>query len=427
MSRFVGDNREERDKKPARGRTKTFASLSIPAYRRLWMAGLLAFLAVQSQMIARGWLARKLTGTNAGLGAVYLGFGIPMLLATPWGGVAADRMSKRHLMLFSQFLLTASAAWVAVAVAFDFIEYWMLIATAALQAVGFAFMGPARMAFTGELVGREALPNAVVLGQMSLNSTRIIGPALAGILIGTAYVGTAGVYFLSVGLTGFAMFLTLSLPAGSPDPNRQQRSPFAELADGVSYVRQRPEIGLLILTSFAVVMLAFPYVAFLPTLADEIFKTGSTGYGAMSAVSAVGALGASFLIAGRAGGPQASRVQGIAGLAFGATLGLLAVAPWFAVALVVVMLVGGAASAFQSMNNSLVLGLADLEYHGRVQSLMMLSFSGFGLAALPLGLVADAIGIRATLAAMGGVTVAAMGLSILARRRRGFEQALAAG
>ena len=401
----------------ARGRT--FAALSHTRYRMLFFVGLLSFLAVQIQMIARGWLAYELTGSNSGLGGVYLGFGIPMLLATPWGGVAADRISKRRVLIAALILLAITSFWIGAGVEFHFVRYWMLVAASSLQGVAFAFLGPARMAFTGELVPREDLPNAVVLGQMSLNSTRIIGPAVAGVLIGAAATGTAWAYFLSFGIIVVSIVIAVVyLPPGLAATGRPVRTPLAEMADGVRYVRSRPELSLLVVTSFMVVMIAFPYIAFLPDLSDRIFNAGSAGYGALSAVSAVGALSASLFIASRAGGGGAWRFQARAGFLFGAGVLLLGAAPTFLLALPVVLVVGAAASVFQSMNNSLVLSLADLEYHGRVQSLMMLSFSGFGMAALPLGILADTIGLRRTLGAMGFVTLITMTVYQVVRNRR---------
>jgi len=398
-------------------RAATFAALEDPTYRILWLGGLVSFLAVQMEFISRGWLAYELTGSNGGLGAVFLGFGIPMLLLTPWGGVVADRLPKRTVLIACQLALGLSSAGIALAVAFDVIEYWMLIAGAVLQGAGFSFLGPARMAFTGALVGQDRLANAIVLQQMSLNGTRIFGPSVAGALIGIAFVGVGGVYFLTTALMLVAVTFTLRLPPGLPDADRPVRSPFQELGDGVSYVWSRPLLRLLVLTSFVVVMAAFPYVAFLPTIADEVFGVGSSGFGFMSGMSAVGALAATVLIASRADGPGAWRVQGIAGAVFAVGVALLGVSPSFAVALIVLVVVGAASAAFQSVNNALVLSNSDRAYHGRVQSLMMLSFSGFGIAALPIGLLADAVGITTTLAGMGAVAFVAIAAYWVARNR----------
>jgi len=398
-------------------RSTTFAALEDPTYRRLWTGGLISFLAVQMEFIARGWLAFKLTGSNAGLGAVYLGFGVPMLLLTPWGGVAADRLSKRSVLMGCQSLLAASSAMVAIAVALDALTYPMLIAAAVLQGAGFSFLGPARMAFTGELVGRERLGNAVVLQQMSMNGTRVFGPSVAGLLIGVKFFGVGGVYVMTTCLMLATLVNTSRLPHGRPPESRINRAPLAEMADGVRYVGSRRPVLILVLTSLIVVMFAFPYVAFLPTIADRVFDVGSTGYGLLSGASAVGALGASLLIAGRAGSKSALRIQIAAGVLFGAGVALLGFIPSFGLGLVVIAIVGAASSAFQSLNNSLVLDSTDVAYHGRVQSLMMLSFSGFGMMALPLGAIADNVGISKTMLGMGTIAMLAVVVSAVLRTR----------
>lgn len=397
-------------------RKNTFAALENLEYRRLWVGGLISFLAVQMEFISRGWLAFRLTGSNAGLGAVYLGFGVPMLLLTPWGGVAADRLPKRAVLMGCQLTLAVSSLTVAVAEIFGFLTYPLLIGTAVLQGAGFSFLGPARMAFTGELVGRQRLGNAVVLQQMSMNGTRVFGPSVAGLLIGIPAFGVGGVYLMTTTFMLAAVLNTSRLPHGRPDPDREIRSPLSEMADGVRYVYRRKDVLVLVLTSLVVVMFAFPYVAFLPTIADRVFDVGSSGYGLMSGASAVGALAASLFIAGKAGGPAAVRIQVVCGILFGLGVAVLGHAPTFVIGLLMIVLIGAASSGFQSLNNSIVLDRTDLAYHGRVQSLMMLSFSGFGMMALPLGAIADNIGITITLGFMGGIAATAVAISIVVRR-----------
>ena len=271
-----------------------------------------------------------------------------------------------------------------------------------------SFLGPARMAFTGVLVGRGLLSNAVVLQQMSMHGTRVFGPSLAGFLIALHWFGPAGVYFLTVGFTLVASMLTTRLPAGEPSDERVPGSPIQEFVDGLRYVRRNPHLMLLLVVSLVVIMTAFPYVAFLPTLAEDVFGVGAEGFGMMSGVSGVGALLASLLVAGRSGGANAWKLQAGAGMVFGAGLVMLWVAPNLWAALAILLFVGGANASFQAVNNTLVLTGSESAYHGRVQSLMMLSFSGFGLMALPLGVVADAIGLQRLLAIMGLITIMAM-------------------
>lgn len=400
-------------------RTSTFASLANPTYRLLFISGAVSFLSVQAQFVARGWLANDLTGTNTGLGGVYMAFGVPMLLATPFGGVLADRWSKRNILLGTQVALGASALWIGLGVQFGFVAYWMLLVASAVQAVSFSFLAPARMAMTSELVGRELLTNAIVLGQMSMNSTRVVGPALAGVGIGIAWFGLAGVYFSAAVISVIGFVLVLPLPSSRRERPAVQRSPAREFVDGLRYVRGEREVALLLLTSFVVVMVAFPYVAFLPRVATELFDVGAAGYGVMSASAAVGAVITALFVARRTSNADTWRVQTVSGLGFGVGMLLIAVSPTYLAVLGAIFVVGSAASAFQSMNNSLVLGLSDFEFHGRVQSLMMLSFSGFGMAALPLGVLADAIGLRPTFVVMGVIAVAAMIVYLVVRPRSG--------
>ncbi len=383
----------------------------------LFTIGAFGFVATQSQAIARGWLANELSDSNAGLGGVFMAFGIPMLFATPMGGVAADRYSKRQILIITNVLLTLSALWIAFAVSFDFIEYWMLLATSAIQATAFSFLVPARMALTGEVIGRELIANAIVLGQMSINSARIIGPAIAGVFIGIAWIGTAGVYYFSALLSIAAVLGCFTLPPGRPRTDQPLTTARSEFVDSLRYVWKLRHVGLLIIVSFVVVMIGFPFVAFLPRFATETLDVGSAGYGFLAAASAVGAVLVSIYIAGRSSGRAAWRIQAVSGFMFGVMLIALAVAPSYLLAVLVVAGVGAASAGFQAMNNSLVLTLSELEYHGRVQSLMMLSFSGFGMAALPLGALADRVGLRETMAGMGAAVIAAMGVYVVISRR----------
>lgn len=393
-------------------RATTFASLQVPAYRLLWYGGVFSFLAVQMQVVARAALAYDLTKSNASLGIVMFWFGIPMLLCTPLGGVAADRFSKRRVILASQWLLIVSSAFLAFALIFDVIEFWMLPVSSAAQSTAFAFLGPSRMAFTGELVGRRRLANAIVLQQMSMNGTRVFGPSLAGLLTSMAWFGYEGAYLATAGLTILATLMTLKLPAGLPPEGREPQRPMREFTDGLRYVRSNPHIGLLLVVSLVVVMSAFPYISFLASLSKDIFGFGkdNSGFGFMSGATAIGAVGATLFIANRSSRPDAWKIQAASGTLLGVGLIVLALAPSFWMALVVLLLVGGANSAFQALNNTMILMASESGYHGRVQSLMGMSFAGFGLMALPLGMVADAIGLRATFVMMGSVTIVAMGV-----------------
>jgi MFS family permease len=406
---------------------RTFVALENPLYRTLWFGTLFSFLGMQMQVIARGFLAYELTGKNSALGLVMLGFGIPQFVLGLWGGVIADRLPKRNTLIVAQLVIATNSAWLATMIALDMIDFWMLVFASVVQGAGFAFVGPARQAFIGDLVGRDHIGNAVVLQQMSMNSTRIIGPGLAGLFIGIHFIGLAGVYYM----TTFGFIVTCAmmwqLPPGSPRPRTIERSPLADLRDGFAYVRRRPAILNLILTSFIVVMIAFPYQSFLPSVAKDVYGVGASGLGALSMATAVGAVVCTVLVAAYAGHKRAWHVAPMLGVAFGLSLVLFAAMGWFAGGLLALVLVGGLAAAFQSLNNSLTMSYTDEEYHGRVQSMTMMSWSLFGIAALPIGILADHIGIRETLAFLGAAAAALVVVNTLVGRAQGAERDRTAG
>ncbi len=388
----------EADVRPA----GTFAALHNPRYRRMWLGSAMVFFSVTGQTVARGWLARELTGSNAGLGGVYLGFGLAMALATPIAGVVADRFAKRTVIMTSTLLMAAGAAAVGFAVAIDAIEYWMLVAGSIVQAIGFSFYIPARTAYIGQLVDRETVRNAVILAQVGNEGTRVVGPALAGVLIAVPAFGSDGVFLGGAVLFLAALLIQLGLPVGKPATDRRRQSPWADVTAGASYIRHQPGLSLLAGTSLGVVIVGYPVLSFLPTLADEIFHRGPGAFGVLSAVSAVGALVAGIATARR------NRMDPwwfltLSGMGFALSLGFLAVAPTFGLALLALVFIGATSLGFQTTDQALLLQLSDHEFHGRVQSVVVLGFSGFGIAALPLGVLADEIGLRATLGIMGAL------------------------
>jgi MFS family permease len=407
---------------------RTFDALRFRGYRSLWIGSLGVLLAVTGQTIARGWLAFQLTGTNAGLGGVMMGFGLAMLLATPVGGVAADRWPRRAVLVGSIAILVLTAAWIGLAEMFGFLEYWMLVSASALQAIAFAFYGPARMSVIPELVDRPTVPNAIVLGQVGLEGMRVMGPATAGILVATPWFGAEGVFLLGSSLCMVALVATLRLPRTTITYGSRRLAPLADTAEAFRYIRAEPGLLLLATTSLGVVAIGMPYLTFLPAIAEDIFDVGSQGYGVMSATSATGGVVAGLLTARLGERRRPWRRAGLAGLLFGCTLILLAVMPRFGLALAVLPLLGGASLMFQTTNQSLLMTLSDSDYHGRLQGTVMLGFSGFGIVALPLGVLADEIGLRSTLGLMGATVVAIMLVFNLRRRRhRGAALALELG
>ena len=394
-----------------------FSALRVPSYLRLWLGSTVVFLGVMAQSIARSWLAFDLTGSNAALGGVLLSFGLAMVLATPFGGVVGDRLPKRRVLQWAVGLLAVTSAWIGLAVAFDVISYWMLLVASALQAVAFAMYNPARMAFIAELVPGDDVPDAVALMLVNAEASRVAGPALAGVVIAGVSFGVEAVFLACAVLYLGGMLAGVGLPPGRPRRQASAASPLADLVAGFRYVTSRPALTALLYCTYGVIMVGLPYLAFLPAVADGLFDVGSAGYGALSASSAIGAVATSLAV-GRLRarlGPWLLVV--VSGAVFGLGIVALALAPTFALAALVLLAVGAGLLVFQTITQSLLLSLSDVSFHGRIQGLVMLSFGGFGVIALPLGLLADVIGLRQTLAGMGAGVLLTVALFTLLSRR----------
>lgn len=411
---MLGRTAQSSDKQSA------FSSLQIPAYRALWWAGLFSFMSVQMQFLLRGILAWELTEREGALGLTYMVFGATMLVATPLGGVATDRFPKRRVLLFSQALITLAAVAMGIVVRLGIEQFWMLLLAGVAQGAAFGFYGPARVAMAADLVGRDQLGNAITLSLLSMSGTRVFAPSLAGVLAGVAAVGIGGAYLISAAFSIFSLINVMRVPniAASAPGNR---SPLTEIREGVSYVAARPELKRLVVCSFVVIMFGFNYVAFIPALVEGVFDLDDVWVGIISSASSVGAIAVSIPLARRADSAGAKTIMIAAGFLFGAGVVVLGQAPSFWYAFVAVAFIGAFTTGYQSLSNTLALGMAEKPYQGRVQSLMQLSFAGFGIAALPLGALAELIGLRIAIGVMGTVALAAMAAYAVLERPAGVS------
>ncbi len=395
---------------------RSFASLQNLDYRKLWWAGTFSFMSVQMQFLLRGVLAWDLTEREGALGLVYLCFGIALLIATPLGGVAADRLPKRRVLIVSQGALLVTAAAMGLVVLADVVEFWMLLLASITQGVAFGFLGPTRVAFTSEIVGRDQLGNAITLSMLSMNGTRVIAPAFAGALAGIVFMGIGGAFVVAAVFSVLSFVLLLRCPPGSAARATSTASPLAEIVDGLRYVAARAHLRRLVLSSFVVIMFGFNYVAFIPALVKGEFDLGDGWVGIIMSASSIGAVAVGVPLASRADGAGVWRLMVGSGLVFGASVIALGLAPSFAAGMVVVLFIGAGTTGYQSLSNSIALNMTGDTHQGRVQSLMMLSFAGFGIAAAPLGLLAEAIGLRSAIVVMGAVTlVTVAGYGVLER------------
>jgi len=382
--------------------TGTFAALQIRNFRILWTGTVLAFLAFFMSTVVQSVVAYDLTGRNSAVGVVVFGQGLGQMLCGPLGGAAADRLSKRFVILACQVTITGAFLFIALLLVTDLVTIPLLALGSFIIGSSFGFLGPSRQSFMFEIVGPERRGNAIALSQgVALNGARILSPAIAGLALDLAFVGKGGAYFTMAGFYVGAIITTIMLPRTRPNPNPSGRSVLGDLASGIRYVWGTPRLRVLILGYVLIIMTGFPYVTVLPGLVEAAFDRDSEQVTILFSVSAVGGLLSSLWMASIADSSRANIVYPAASFLFGVSLIGTGLAPTWLTLAAAMFVVGLASGGFQTLNGALVAKVTNQEYFGRVISLTFVAFAAFGLMALPIGAVADAIGERTTLAIMG--------------------------
>jgi MFS family permease len=384
-----------------------------------------SFSAMQMQQVARGWLTAELTGDAAlALGVVALAFGLPQLLFSLFGGAFADRFEKRRIMIFAQVAMGLLALFNAVLVHMGVIQVWHLFVLGLFQGSIFAFNMPARQAFLPEILGERDLMNGIALNNAAMNVTRIAAPSLAGVLIAIPFVGLTGVYYLIAACYLVVIVSMLQLPKSRTHPERVRQPMVKEIGVGLSYIRSSHILMTLIGLAFVATFLGMPYMTLLPIFARTVHHVGSEGLGLMSTLAGVGALIGSLFVAGMSEHRRKTQLQLLAGIGFGLSLLLFASAVNFPIALSGLMLMGFSQTFFMATNNTLVMLNTSPEYHGRVMSVYMMTFSFMPVAALPMSVLADAVGAPWTLSVAGGLVAAIIfTVSVLNPKYRQLETA----
>ncbi len=390
---------------PPIGLSKMFSSLANAQFRLLWISMLFSFTAIQMMITTQGFLTFDLTGSAKALGLVSLGWGIPQLSLTLVGGVAADRLHKRWLIIASQSVMAVTSVVTAVLIQTGVIEVWQIFVTALITGTVFAFNVPARQAWIPELVGQKQLMNAVALNSAAFTSTGIIGPGLAGALIAVPLIGVTGVYYLMAACYVVVVLLLLRIPGGAPAQHRERPSPLRDLVDGLRYVRRHSLLPFLLLMGFVPIVLGMPYRTFFPVFASDVYDVGPVGLGAMGVVMSVGALAGSLAVASLSPTSRRSLIQLVGGLGFGVSLIVFAAAPNLPLGLLALLFVGLAANGYWALNNTMVLGDTDQAYYGRVMSVYMLSWSVMPFVALPQSALVDVVGVQAMVAGVGALLI----------------------
>jgi len=383
--------------------SSTLQSFQFSDYRLIWTGSLLAFTAFHMMITAQAVVAFDLTGDNRSVGAVLFGLGIAMLLLNPVGGAVTDRFSKRFLVLFTHVVIGAVALVTAVLLLFDALSVIYLAIGAFVLGSMFAFLGPTRTALVGDVVANEHVGNAMALLQVAQNVARVGGPFLAGTFLAWSLIGAAGTFFFIAAIFIFVIAAFSRLPPSKPRQASSESNVLSDVRLGIRHIVERPALLHTVTTFHLVTILGMVYMVLMPGFAKDVLGTGTAGIGVLFGVAAAGGLLLSLAVASLADSPRASYFMSLSGLGLGASLILLGFAPNFELAVLVMILVGGATGAFHTLSNALAMRLTSIEFFGRVIGLVYLAWGLNALMSLPYGLLADVVGERAVLSGVGAV------------------------
>ncbi len=380
----------------------------VAAYRWLFLSNVAFYLAMQSQALVRGFLAFQLTRSEFALGTVSFAVAAPMLLVSPIGGVLADRFDRRRLIIVAQGLVLISESTVLALYLTDHLEFWHLAASALVMGSVFPLMMPARQAIVGNLVGRERLAGAFALNLTGMNTARVVGPAIGGLLIMGDDVGVA--YAVGIAIYAAALWGMFQIGPARPPAAAHDVSLWTNLIAGFAYLRQNRRVALLLLFGLLPMFLAMPFQQLLPAFAEEVWPVGSKGLGLLSAIVGLGGVAGSAFVTWRGESGWRLPVQLGSLIGFCALLAAFCWVPSFPAALVVVFLANTLASVFGTTNSTTIQILIPDEVRGRVSSFLMMSFSLPLLGVLPISYAAHELGVQA---AVSGAALLALLFAVL--------------
>jgi len=392
---------------------RTFSSFKNPVYR-LYYGGMLGqMVGMNMQMMARSLLIYRLTESPLILGAMSLAFAIPMIFFSLFGGVIADRVQKKYVMLVGQAASAVVSVGVGLTITFGYLSadhagsWWILAVSSLLQGIIMALMMPSRQAILPEIVGEEQLMNAISLSTMGMNTLRFFAPTIAGVLIDTigfdaVYYTTAGTYILSIVFISFLPLTSTITIRGS--------SAWVNIKEGLNYIRGETTILIILAFMLLSTVLSMPFMQLMPVFTEDILKVSASMYGILMSVSGVGAVLISLVLASL---PNKKRglMMLVAGIVQGlALVGFSFSSSWY-LSLGMIAIVGLGQNGQMALSNTLIQYYVKPEYRGRVMSILLMQFGLMSLSTFLAGALADVWGIQL---AVGGFAIVLVFMSVMA-------------
>jgi MFS family permease len=378
------------------------------------------------QSVAQGWLVYRLQERPLDVGKVAFAGYLPILFLSPVAGVVADRLPRRAMLLVTQTLLMLLAFCLGILVWRSAVTVPILIVFAGCVGLVSALDVPTRQSFLVEMVGPEDLPNAIALNSSIFNGARVVGPAIAGMLIGI--VGEAACFFLNAASYLAVLFALARMDVVDPVRPRQEQPILAGFRSGLGYVWNRPVLRNLLLLLGLVCGMGVQYQVLMPVFARTVFTAGPAGYGLLLTAAGVGSMASSLQLAARRYSRAEHRQNLVFGLVIFATAVLgLSLSPRFEVALVCQLFAGFGMVRYLATTNTLLQLVVDDGYRGRVMGLHTVMFLGTQPAgSLVLGGLAQSFGARRAALVSGTASLSAAVWLLLRLRRIAMRERSAA-
>lgn len=368
---------------------------------KLFFSGqLISLIGTWMDNIAEAWLVYRLTGSSLQLGGIGFCSQIPVFLLAPIGGAVADRYKRQRILVATQTLSMLLAGTLATLTLTGLVKVWHIYALAAGLGVVNAFDIPARQAFIVEMVTKEDLMNAIALNSSMFNGARIIGPAIAGVLV--ASIGEGWCFFANA-VSYIAVIVGLLMMRVAPRAVAPSGTAVENAIEGFRFVYRTPPVRALLLLIGVVSLTAMPYAVLMPVFADRILHGGARGLGFLMGASGMGALAGALTLAARTGVSGLGKWVAMATAGFGIALILFSQSHWFLLSAVLLLPVGFCMMLQMSSSNTLIQSMVPDQLRGRVMAVYSMMFMGMApIGSLLAGGIADRTSAP-TAVVMGGV------------------------
>jgi MFS family permease len=377
-----------------------FETLQLADFRWIWIGSFISFMAMNMQMITRGWLVLRLQDDSPlALALVMVSFAAPMTFVSLIGGALADRIPKKYLIIISQLANAVITFILALLDATGIIWFGALLIIGVINGSLMAINMPSRQAIISEVVPDSKLMNAVALNNSAMNLTRIIGPALAGFLI--IFIETSGVFYLISIVYALSALAVMKVRVNPGPSSRPRKSVTGDITEGLRYALGDASLRGLVIMAFLPSLFGFTLFALLPAWAREALNVDSSDLGLLMMFMGVGALVGTLGLASARKFNRRGLLLLVNSVIWGVALAGLALSPSYLIAIPFLMLIGLLSSIFMSLNMTLMQLYSVPEMRGRVMSIAMMTFGLMPLGALPFGTIAEYMGTPNALAISG--------------------------